>query len=346
MTNLIIVENILDLVQNPTLKIKDIPNILTNYLRSLNFGLIDIRMDRYLGTDNTEDMFYSNGVFKEDIELLCTVECSDDQCLRKHLFEVNGLKTLVIKSLTRVLEIDSKFASLEGVKNHIRQEWNIPSHGQIYMHGNREITKDELLIDVFNHFSSEEERSKKCLYLNLIILEPKDITVSLKCPYGERIGLPGTITVKETLTIGDLEETLSNMTGCSISLYQQEQGWFSMHKDQRRLFEFSPSFIAHRTIKLRILVECVKCKKPDIIDEQSIISNHETVHEAMARITNQNGTIQCICGFDMPVKMKLSSKNSEIKERTVLLDTPSDYVLIVRAQPTLITRLRGAVGLN
>ena len=47
----------------------------------------------------------------------------------------------------------------------------------------------------------------------------------------------------------------------------------------------------------------------------------------------------------MPVKFKLRNKNSEIHEHTKLLDITSGQDLILRAQPSLATRLKGAIGL-
>ena len=94
--------------------------------------------------------------------------------------QVNGLKTLVVKSPTRTLEIDSKFISIKDVKNHIALE--LKTNNCQVLHGKRKLNDEEQIIEIFLNFSSEEEKSKKCLYLNLITLEPKEITVSFDCP--------------------------------------------------------------------------------------------------------------------------------------------------------------------
>ena len=124
------------------------------------------------------------------------------------------------------------------------------------MHGKIEIKDHEQILGIFRNFSSEEEKSKKCLYLNLITLEPKDITVSLDCPYGERIGLPSTVRVKETLTIGDLEKSLSEMTACGISLQPRNRPRCSTPRDQWHLFTIQPNFYAYRIMEVHIMTEC------------------------------------------------------------------------------------------
>ena len=340
-THLVVIDNILDFVQNPTIEIKEISDIVTETLRSSISVSIEVNMDRY-SNESIEDMFYSNDEFKESLDLFCKIKSNDYPCLRKYLFEVNGLKTLVVKSLTRTFEIDTKFQSIEGIKDHFAWEWKIPRHCQVYVHGEREIAEDEQIFEIFRNFSSEEEKLKKCLYLNLITLEPNDITVSLNCPYRERIGLPATIAVKETLTIGDLEKSLSDMTLYDISLHPRK---LSTPEDQLHLFTLPPHFIAYRPLEVYILTECIKCRKPDTIIRHLVITNSsETVHNLMTQVHHQNQTIHCSCGFDMPVKFKLSNKNSEITERTKLLDIPAGQLVILRAQPTLSTRLRGAIG--
>ena len=238
--------------------------------------------------------------------------------------QVNGLKTLVIKSITRTVEIDSKFVSIQDVKGYFEVELKIPKHCQVYMHSKRELNDDEQILGIFQKFASEEEKSKKCLYLNLITLEPNEITVTLDCPYGERIGLPASIRVKETQSVRDLERFLSEMTACGISLQLKEPPLFSTSKDQWHLFILTPKFYAYRTLNVQIQTECKKCRKPETISKQCIIfRGSETVLRNINFIGRQlNQTIHCSCGFGMPVNLKLSIENSEITKRTELLDTP------------------------
>ena len=171
--------------------------------------------------------------------------------------------------------------------------------------------------------------------------------MSLDCPYGDRIGLPSTIRVKETQSVRDLERFLSEMTACGISLQLKEPPLFSTSKDQWHLFILTPKFYAYRTLNVQIQTECKKCRKPETISKQCIIfRGSETVLRNINFIDRQlNRTIHCSCGFGMPVNLKLSIENSEITKRTELLDIPPGQDLFLRAQPTLVTRMKGTIGL-
>ena len=261
--------------------------------------------------------------------------------------QVNGLKTLVIKSLTRTFEIDSKFVSIQDVKDYFEVELKIPKHCQVYMHGKREIKDDERILGIFQKFSSEEEKSKKCLYLNLITLEPKERAFYLGFDRFERIGLPFAISVKETLTFGDLEKLLSDMTGYDIALQQQNRtALFSTPKD-KCLFTYPSNvdmFFPYRVLKVFVLSDCNKCSKPNKIFQKLVLGrqSRETVQSTMNYNRTIDRTIRCSCGFEMPIELELSNENSEITERTELLDIPPGQDLILRARPTLVTRLKGA----
>ena len=88
-THLVVIYNILDLLQRPSIEIEEISDIVTKSLRSSIPVSIQVIMDRYSNT-NIEDMFFSNELFNEDLNLLCKIETNNYPNLRKHLFQVKG----------------------------------------------------------------------------------------------------------------------------------------------------------------------------------------------------------------------------------------------------------------
>uniref|UniRef100_A0A7M5XAA6 Uncharacterized protein n=1 Tax=Clytia hemisphaerica TaxID=252671 RepID=A0A7M5XAA6_9CNID len=369
-TNWTIVENALVVMLNPSAGYGEIVHVISDKLgENFIYDLSKSGKTLYRGLV-IEELFYNGGVFSEDIELKCSLNYTkakpgeDQDCDRR----MYGFKKLVIKSLTKVIELDvSTYNTLDKLRRFIESEWGISKRCQVYMTKDRKIGPDsnESLLMLYKHITTEEERKRNALYFNLITLEPKNVTVYLNCPYGERIGMPETVDILETSTVKDLENRLSEMMNIQISVFprnlpdQYNNDEFSLPKDRVHLFSListdvteSLSLRVFRTLKALVHVKCRKCGKDETLEKRvtvkdrlNLIQDVYTIQDVVEFLTRKFQEYRCSSyGFCQRQNLKLSKKDNilNLTSESTLADLPVDYVLNFKTFCNLRSFMRGA----
>ena len=87
-----------------------------------------------------------------------------------YYFKVFGLKTLVLKTLTKVEKLDAyKYSTIQSIRTFVEKEYKIPRHLQILTHKQNEIKGDtQRLSDMFWENCSDEEKAEGAITFNLI----------------------------------------------------------------------------------------------------------------------------------------------------------------------------------
>uniref|UniRef100_A0A7M5WQJ7 Ubiquitin-like domain-containing protein n=1 Tax=Clytia hemisphaerica TaxID=252671 RepID=A0A7M5WQJ7_9CNID len=377
-TNISVAGILHDGVLNPPTSYREIIDTINNKLGQTFVFILYNRSGELLPWKFIfEELFYDksdrSGVeeFIEKVELKSSLignpSIKPDERLAYEM-RIFGFKKLVIKSLTKVIELDVLiYNTIDKLRRFIESEWKIPKHCQVYMTKDRKIEPDsnESLLTLYEHSTTEEERKQNALYFNLITLEPNNVTVYLNCPYGEKIGMPETVDILETSTVKDLENRLSEMMNIQISVFprnppdQYDHDEYSLPKDRVHLYSLFYSGVstnlhlnAFRSIKAFIHVKCRKCGKNQTLEKQvtikgklNAIQDEYTIQDAMDFLTQKYQEYHCSSyGFCQRQNLKLSEKDNilNLTSESTLADLPVDYVLNFKTFCSFNNYIRGA----
>ncbi|XP_066916340.1 uncharacterized protein [Clytia hemisphaerica] len=356
--NKTLIENLLDELKKPECWMEELRQIFFEKY-GLSYRWYKLRHTRYKRLDLNEErtsvlleqLFLSSLYyvqFKEDVILELSLEDKEKMDMYS-LFHcrLSGLKKIVLKSLTKVMELDVKVCqSFPRLKKSIEEEWLIPAHLQLYLHHGKEILEEKSFLDVFIEGATEAEQDGGKLELNLISKTPQNLTVILVLPeYMQDVGIPTEISMPETSSIVDVEKKLTEEISLPISLYSSPQPCDELLKKPERilLYQLKPLneesivMYAYRTIHLAIY-SCKKCnsEKAPLVETSFAIRGQLTVKDVVHTfIKNQNAEeyLYC-CNNTKESHYKLSDMNSKsIKLNTNLIDIPGDSVLSFQLEP-------------
>uniref|UniRef100_A0A7M5WQK3 Uncharacterized protein n=1 Tax=Clytia hemisphaerica TaxID=252671 RepID=A0A7M5WQK3_9CNID len=357
--NKTLIENLLDELKKPECWMEELRQIFFEKY-GLSYRWYKLRHTRYKRLDLNEErtsvlleqLFLSSLYyvqFKEDVILELSLEDKEKMDMYS-LFHcrLSGLKKIVLKSLTKVMELDVKVCqSFPRLKKSIEEEWLIPAHLQLYLHHGKEILEEKSFLDVFIEGATEAEQDDGKLELNLISKTPQNLTVILVLPeYMQDVGIPTEISMPETSSIKDVEKTLTEEISLPISLYTSSQPYNELlyKRERTLLYQLKPLnedaivMYAYRKIHLAIY-SCKKCNSEQVplVETSFALQGQLTVKDVVHTfIKNQNaeGHLLYCCDNTKESQYKLSDMNSEsIKLSTNLIDIPGDSVLSFEPEP-------------
>uniref|UniRef100_A0A7M5WQC6 Uncharacterized protein n=1 Tax=Clytia hemisphaerica TaxID=252671 RepID=A0A7M5WQC6_9CNID len=292
-----------------------------------------------------ENLFFLGSKFEENVELVLVFsKHSSFDKTEGFYFTLLGLKKLVLKSLTRSEVFDiNEYRTLSSIGTNIQIHMKIPKHLQIFMHKKRKISKKERLSDIFWYHCNEEENAEGTLTINLISKPPASLTVRLTSPYPARIGLPETLEIKETATIAEAENYLSELIQYPITLMRHDKlSVTDICRKEQFLYEIPRRYgeqlqlLVFRSFEINFRF-CSKCCEETLRDKQTFfVLYHEakTVEKLLKEHFNR-----WLCCSD--TKWRLSRENAKYMSKdSLLVDLAPDVIISLEATSKSFLALR------
>uniref|UniRef100_A0A7M5UPU1 Uncharacterized protein n=1 Tax=Clytia hemisphaerica TaxID=252671 RepID=A0A7M5UPU1_9CNID len=253
-----------------------------------------------------------------------------------------NLKTLLLKSLTKVEELDIKENnSTSLLKKYVYKEWNVPEHLQMLMHNGQEIGRlgYHSFNKIFQENATTEERENGILNIHLISKQPRNLTIILTSSYSQSIDLPDAIVASEVESVADIEKRLSEITSHDICVYsttsRSDEFTFPHPKSETALYtlvnldiEETLVLDVFRRLTLNISTKCKKCDVSGVFQREFIIRGTSTdVKYLITLFSLKLRSEQCQDGFFCKkLKLRLADDNFNrgLSKKSILVNLPAN----------------------